>query len=148
MKNSSSSYPHPPLFNSSSCGFWVCSSSGTWTCTCTCVFVDLFIYILYSIWHWVGGWVGAGMGSRGNCQEDGKKKKKKMPSFSKAASTRSWGTSTNSGQSLSTGASGSAGSPSIRSELATATPAATESAFVRLNQQLDDALGDDDDTAG
>ncbi|RWR91582.1 transcription factor-like protein DPB [Cinnamomum micranthum f. kanehirae] len=89
-----------------------------------------------------------GMGSRGNCQEDGKKKKKKMPSFSKAASTRSWGTSTNSGQSLSTGASGSAGSPSIRSELATATPAATESAFVRLNQQLDDALGDDDDTAG
>ncbi|XXG84781.1 hypothetical protein AAC387_Pa11g0010 [Persea americana] len=89
-----------------------------------------------------------GMGSRGNCQEDGKKKKKKMmPSFSKA-STRSWGTSTNSGQSLSTGASGSAGSPSIRSELATATPAASESAFVRLNQQLDDAQGDDDDTAG
>ncbi|XXG84780.1 hypothetical protein AAC387_Pa11g0010 [Persea americana] len=88
------------------------------------------------------------MGSRGNCQEDGKKKKKKMmPSFSKA-STRSWGTSTNSGQSLSTGASGSAGSPSIRSELATATPAASESAFVRLNQQLDDAQGDDDDTAG
>ncbi|XP_043707079.1 transcription factor-like protein DPB isoform X2 [Telopea speciosissima] len=62
----------------------------------------------------------------GNHLEDGEKN---LPSISRGGTSRPWGT-TISGQSVST--SGSAGSPSSRSEQAMATPA-SENALIRLN---------------
>ncbi|XP_058109655.1 transcription factor-like protein DPB [Magnolia sinica] len=67
---------------------------------------------------------------------------KNPTSFSKGA-TRSWGTSTLSGQSIST--SGSAGSPSSRSEPAITTPV-SKNTFVRLNNL--DIHGDDAGSQG
>ncbi|XP_010253991.1 PREDICTED: transcription factor-like protein DPB isoform X1 [Nelumbo nucifera] len=75
----------------------------------------------------------------GNQQEDGEKNPTGM---SRGGVTRSWGT-TFSGQSVST--SGSAGSPSSRSEPAMATPA-SESTFSRLNHL--DIHGDDAGSQG
>lgn len=70
----------------------------------------------------------------GNHQED---EEKNPISFSRGV-TRSWGT-TMSGQSIST--SGSAGSPSSRSEPAMVLPAVSENTFVQLNHT--DSQGDD-----
>ncbi|XP_042476049.1 transcription factor-like protein DPB [Macadamia integrifolia] len=75
----------------------------------------------------------------GNHTEDGEKN---PPSISRVGTTRSWGT-TFSGQSVST--SGSAGSPSSRSEQAMATPI-SENTFVRLNHL--DIHGDDAGSQG
>ena len=71
-----------------------------------------------------------------NHQEDGEKNP------TKGRASRSWGT-TVSGQSVST--SGSAGSPSSRSEQAMATPA-SENTFLRLNHL--DIHGDDAGSQG
>ncbi|KAL5983010.1 hypothetical protein ACLOJK_017090 [Asimina triloba] len=73
-----------------------------------------------------------------NHQEDAGKN---PSSFSKGP-TRSWGMSTLSGQSIS---SGSAGSPSSRSEQAMMTPA-SENTFVRMNHM--DTQGDDTGSQG
>eukprot|EP00262_Sarcandra_glabra_P009980 TRINITY_DN24823_c0_g1_i1.p1 TRINITY_DN24823_c0_g1~~TRINITY_DN24823_c0_g1_i1.p1 ORF type:complete len:354 (+),score=53.35 TRINITY_DN24823_c0_g1_i1:178-1239(+) len=71
----------------------------------------------------------------GNHQEDGEKN----PSSFARGTARSWGTTTFSGQSIST--SGSAGSPSSRCDPPMATPA-SENTFIRLNHL--DIHGDDD----
>lgn len=76
----------------------------------------------------------AGMVICGNQQED---EEKNPISFSRGA-TRSWGT-TISGQSIST--SGSAGSPSSRSEPTMVPPAVCDNTSVQLNQM--DSQGDD-----
>ncbi|KAF8395264.1 hypothetical protein HHK36_019206 [Tetracentron sinense] len=80
-----------------------------------------------------------GMVTGGNHQEDGEKN---QAIISRGGATRSWG-ATFSGQSIST--SGSAGSPSARSEPVMATPA-SENTFVRLNHL--DIHGDDAGSQG
>lgn len=70
------------------------------------------------------------MGSNDNL-ENGTTTTNPFPVGSRGGSTRSWGTTTGSGQSVST--SGSAGSPSTRSEAAMAATPASENTFLRLN---------------
>ncbi|XP_068645877.1 transcription factor-like protein DPB isoform X2 [Aristolochia californica] len=74
----------------------------------------------------------------GNHQEDGEHRNPTSNFSRGGAGSRSWGTATISGQSIST--SGSAGSPSSRSEAAMATPA-SDNTFLRLNHL--DIQGDD-----
>lgn len=80
----------------------------------------------------------------GSYQDDGPDKNPvATTAVSRGGATRSWGTTTVSGQSVST--SGSVGSPSSRSEQAMATPA-SDSTFLRLNHldiHADDAATQD-----
>ncbi|XP_068639961.1 transcription factor-like protein DPB isoform X1 [Aristolochia californica] len=90
----------------------------------------------------IGGKSGT-VRTAGNHQEDGDHRNP-TTSFSRGGGgSRSWGTATISGQSIST--SGSAGSPSSRSEAAMATPA-SDSTFLRLNHL--DIQGDDAGSQG
>ncbi|KAJ9181541.1 hypothetical protein P3X46_009662 [Hevea brasiliensis] len=79
----------------------------------------------------------------GSHQDDGDKNHPPAATVSRAGASRSWGTTTISGQSVST--SGSIGSPSSRSEQAMATPG-SDSTFLRLNHldiHADDAATQD-----
>ncbi|XP_021621226.1 transcription factor-like protein DPB isoform X2 [Manihot esculenta] len=79
----------------------------------------------------------------GTHQDDGDKNHPPATTVSRAGTTRSWGNTTVSGQSVST--SGSVGSPSSRSEHAMPTPA-SDSTFLRLNHldiHADDAATQD-----
>ncbi|KAJ9184330.1 hypothetical protein P3X46_004064 [Hevea brasiliensis] len=80
----------------------------------------------------------------GSHRDDGDKNHRRpAATVSRAGTTRSWGTTTVSGQSVST--SGSVGSPSSRSDQAMATPA-SDSTFLRLNHldiHTDDAATQD-----